>query len=130
METSWARSLGGLNHPSTKEVRENISASTGNDLAGGIFFSHLYMLKYRFLFRINPVFKQVYLLTESYILSPYSVAWQAVHMQNVYKLDGYFFFFFSQAVHPFCKLMDQFSDIYRRSASLRRNLEGWSFQNF
>lgn len=94
METSWARSLGGLNHPSTKEVRENISASTGNDLAGGIFFSHLHMLKYRFLFRINPVFKQVYLLTESYILSPYSVAWQAVHMQNVYKLDGYFFFFF------------------------------------
>lgn len=42
---------------------------------------------------MNPVFKQVYLLTESYILSTYSVAWQAVHMQNVYKSDGYFFFF-------------------------------------
>lgn len=57
------------------------------------FFFHLYMLKYRFLFKINPVFKQVYLLTESHILSPYSVAWQAVHMQNVYKLDGYFSLF-------------------------------------
>lgn len=39
-------------------------------------------------------------------------------------------FLFTQTVHPFYKLMDQFNVIFRRSAALWRNIESWSSQVF